>query len=149
LEKKNDERGDVGPAEHRPATVYADVPDNQYMDGQLAERGCELLEELAATGKPFFLSVGFLNSLEIQAAGHGTKQEVGPDLSGQDHERFWGVGGAGQERLGGRQTSSGRNSQRNGEQCSCASVVNVHGAFDCIAAFHLVAALSYAAFNAA
>ena len=57
---KKDNEGDVGPAEYRPATVCADVADNQYMDGQLAERGCGLLDKLSAAGKPFFLSVGFL-----------------------------------------------------------------------------------------
>ena len=43
-----------------PATECMDVPDNAYFDGALAEAGCRLLEKLAANGKPFFLSVGFI-----------------------------------------------------------------------------------------
>lgn len=43
-----------------PATECLDVPDNDYFDGALAEAGCRLLDRLAASEKPFFLSVGFL-----------------------------------------------------------------------------------------
>ena len=42
-----------------PATECMDVPDTAYNDGALAEAGCRMLEDLAAGGKPFFLSVGF------------------------------------------------------------------------------------------
>ncbi|MBN2449241.1 MAG: sulfatase [Lentisphaeria bacterium] len=43
-----------------PATECMDLPDDAYADGALAAAGCRLLERLAAGGKPFFLSVGFL-----------------------------------------------------------------------------------------
>lgn len=43
-----------------PATESMDVPDSAYFDGALAEAGCRLLEKLTASGKPFFLSVGFI-----------------------------------------------------------------------------------------
>lgn len=43
-----------------PATECMDLPDDAYPDGALAAAGCNLLDKLAAGGKPFFLSVGFL-----------------------------------------------------------------------------------------
>jgi arylsulfatase A-like enzyme len=43
-----------------PATECMDLPDDAYPDGALAKAGCALLETLAASDKPFFLSVGFL-----------------------------------------------------------------------------------------
>ncbi len=43
----------------RPPTDMADVPDNAYFDGAMAEEAVRLMPELAAAGKPFFLAVGF------------------------------------------------------------------------------------------
>jgi len=40
-------------------TDCADVPDNAYYDGAMADLGVELIEELSAADKPFFLAVGF------------------------------------------------------------------------------------------
>lgn len=42
-----------------PAWEAADVPDNGYPDGLLAERAIEQLKVFAETGEPFFLGVGF------------------------------------------------------------------------------------------
>jgi len=42
------------------ATECADVPDNTYHDGKLAEMAVQLLDSLSKNKKPFFLSVGFL-----------------------------------------------------------------------------------------
>lgn len=41
------------------ATECADVPDNAYEDGIIAEEGIAAMKRLAAAGKPFFLGVGF------------------------------------------------------------------------------------------
>lgn len=38
----------------------ADVPDNTYLDGKLADKGMADLERLKKDGKPFFLALGFL-----------------------------------------------------------------------------------------
>lgn len=38
----------------------ADVPDNAYLDGQIAERGIEQLQQLKDSEKPFFLALGFV-----------------------------------------------------------------------------------------
>lgn len=43
-----------------PATECADVPDNTYQDGLAAEAGIQLMHQLKAKGKPFFLAVGFI-----------------------------------------------------------------------------------------
>jgi len=43
----------------RKATECADVPDNAYEDGIIAERGIEQLKSLSKSEKPFFLAVGF------------------------------------------------------------------------------------------
>jgi arylsulfatase A-like enzyme len=43
-----------------PATEAADVPDNAYVDGGLAELSVEQLEQFAESDEPFFLAVGFL-----------------------------------------------------------------------------------------
>ncbi|QDV18838.1 Choline-sulfatase [Gimesia panareensis] len=43
-----------------PATEMADVPDNQYRDGAIAERAIKSLQELKQSQQPFFLAVGFL-----------------------------------------------------------------------------------------
>ncbi len=42
-----------------PATECADVPDNTYKDGRIAEEGIKLLQQLNVKGKPFMLSIGF------------------------------------------------------------------------------------------
>jgi iduronate 2-sulfatase len=42
-----------------PATEDADVPDNAYHDGALAEVAISELERFAKSGEPFFLAVGF------------------------------------------------------------------------------------------
>ncbi len=42
------------------ATEMADVPDNAYTDGAIAELGVEALRELKQRDEPFFLAVGFL-----------------------------------------------------------------------------------------
>ncbi|MCO6457416.1 MAG: sulfatase [Pirellulaceae bacterium] len=42
------------------ATEMADVPDNAYTDGAVAELGVETLRELSGREQPFFLAVGFL-----------------------------------------------------------------------------------------
>jgi len=45
-----------------PATECADVPDNTYRDGRMAEMAIERLDSLSHTNKPFFfLYGGFLN----------------------------------------------------------------------------------------
>jgi arylsulfatase A-like enzyme len=43
-----------------PATEAADVPDNAYVDGGLAELSVRQLEQFAESDEPFFLAVGFL-----------------------------------------------------------------------------------------
>ena len=43
----------------KPPYENADVPDGAYMDGAIANRAVELLEQMD-TSKPFFLAVGFL-----------------------------------------------------------------------------------------
>jgi arylsulfatase A-like enzyme len=47
-------------ASRGPAFESADVPDNSYHDGALAEMAIESLQGLAKQDKPFFLAVGFL-----------------------------------------------------------------------------------------
>ncbi len=42
-----------------PATEAADVEDNAYPDGMLADQAVKFLEDFADTGEPFFLGVGF------------------------------------------------------------------------------------------
>ncbi|MBS1830798.1 MAG: sulfatase [Acidobacteria bacterium] len=42
-----------------PAYEGADVPDNTFKDGKVAELAVKTLQELSAQGKPFFLAVGF------------------------------------------------------------------------------------------
>ncbi len=42
-----------------PSYEIADVPDDDYPDGKLANLALEALSELHGTGKPFFLAVGF------------------------------------------------------------------------------------------
>lgn len=43
-----------------PATECAEVSDNSYRDGEVAEMAVQLLDSLSANSKPFFLAVGFL-----------------------------------------------------------------------------------------
>ncbi|NGP78191.1 sulfatase, partial [Balneolaceae bacterium YR4-1] len=43
----------------KPSTEMLDVPDEAYLDGLLAKRGQELLEQLSENEKPFFLGIGF------------------------------------------------------------------------------------------
>ncbi len=44
---------------HRPPTEKADVPDNAYRDGIVADEAVRSLRELATTDQPFFMAVGF------------------------------------------------------------------------------------------
>lgn len=43
-----------------PAWEKANVPDNAYYDGKMAERAVEKIKELAKSKQPFFFGVGFL-----------------------------------------------------------------------------------------
>ena len=43
----------------RQVTVYDDVPDTAYRDGQSAEGAIKILRELKGNSRPFFLGVGF------------------------------------------------------------------------------------------
>ncbi len=43
-----------------PAFEMADVPDNAYSDGKIADKGIADLRKLKESGKPFFLAMGFL-----------------------------------------------------------------------------------------
>jgi arylsulfatase A-like enzyme len=52
LDEAEDRRG--------PAYEKADVPDNAYRDGQIADRAISELERLGRGGEPFFLAVGFV-----------------------------------------------------------------------------------------
>jgi arylsulfatase A-like enzyme len=53
------DRSNVSPEQKQPATECADVPDNGYFDGVLAETAVKRIEEYAKMKKPFFLAVGF------------------------------------------------------------------------------------------
>jgi arylsulfatase A-like enzyme len=44
----------------KPATECADVPDETYLGGKLAEEGIKALQNLSKSGQPFFLAVGFI-----------------------------------------------------------------------------------------
>jgi len=44
----------------RPSIECADVPDNTYIDGIVAEESIKLLQKLKSKSKPFILSVGFV-----------------------------------------------------------------------------------------
>ena len=48
----------IGTTERLP-TQNVDAPDEKFIDVQIAERGIELMEQMAESGKPFFLAVGF------------------------------------------------------------------------------------------
>ncbi|MBS2213859.1 sulfatase [Carboxylicivirga mesophila] len=43
----------------KPSTECADVPDEAYMDGQIANNAIRYMNQLANEGEPFFLAVGF------------------------------------------------------------------------------------------
>jgi arylsulfatase A-like enzyme len=51
---------DVDSRHRGPPFECADVPDNAYFDGRIADRAIEDLHRLALAGDPFFLAVGFL-----------------------------------------------------------------------------------------
>ena len=44
---------------YKPSTESADVPDEAYIDGQIAANGIKYLQRLAGDDSPFFLAVGF------------------------------------------------------------------------------------------
>ena len=46
-------------ASEKVSTESADVPDETVVDGKIAARGVELIEQLSSNEKPFFLAVGF------------------------------------------------------------------------------------------
>ena len=46
-------------ASEKVSTESADAPEETFVDGKIAARGSELLTQLSAGGKPFFLAVGF------------------------------------------------------------------------------------------
>ena len=43
----------------RLITQNLDLPDDRFMDGNIAQQGINLMEKIAESGKPFFLAVGF------------------------------------------------------------------------------------------
>jgi arylsulfatase A-like enzyme len=51
---------DVDNKRRGPPVECADVADNAYYDGQIADRACAELNRLTADGRPFFLAAGFL-----------------------------------------------------------------------------------------
>ncbi len=57
--KLHAQRQKQGTRKRGPAWESADVPDNAYADGLLAERAIADLGQLKAQGQPFFLAVGF------------------------------------------------------------------------------------------
>ncbi len=48
------------PGHNGPAYEMADIPDNAYFDGMIADKGISDLGRLKKMGKPFFLALGFL-----------------------------------------------------------------------------------------
>ncbi len=46
-------------ATDKVSTECADAPESKFVDGKIAKRGVELLDELSQKNKPFFLAVGF------------------------------------------------------------------------------------------
>lgn len=60
LEKEGVAKQAISRRARGPAFEAADVADDAYPDGELAEMGVAALRDLAAKGKPFFLAVGFL-----------------------------------------------------------------------------------------
>ncbi len=65
LIKEGEEKGVKNPTKYardryKPPFESSDAPDDAYMDGAIANKGLELLEELSKnSSKPFFLAVGF------------------------------------------------------------------------------------------
>lgn len=51
---------DGKPKSRGPAFERADVPDNSYTDGILADEAIDLLKAFKENGRPFFLAVGFI-----------------------------------------------------------------------------------------
>ena len=49
-----------GPPQYGPAFEMADAPDEAYPDSWIADSAINVLEEVAITGQPFFLAVGFI-----------------------------------------------------------------------------------------
>lgn len=58
-QKLHAERQKQGKRKRGPAFEAADVPDNAYADGVLAEKAIEKLQQLKQQEQPFFLAVGF------------------------------------------------------------------------------------------
>jgi arylsulfatase A-like enzyme len=58
-QEKHAARQKLGNKKKGPAWESADVPDNAYMDGVLAEKAIEKLQQLEKQEQPFFLAVGF------------------------------------------------------------------------------------------
>ena len=58
-QEKHAARQKLGKRKRGPAWESADVPDNAYMDGVLAEKAIEKLQQLEKQEQPFFLAVGF------------------------------------------------------------------------------------------
>ncbi len=56
----NNRRKSRGPNSRGPAFEGADVPDNTYQDGRVADLAIETLRELSTRQEPFFLAVGFV-----------------------------------------------------------------------------------------
>ncbi len=56
----HEERQKKGSRSRGPAWESADVPDNAYADGAIAEQAIDDLGRLASKDEPFFLAVGFL-----------------------------------------------------------------------------------------
>lgn len=63
LKKEADEKGMKGKTRSRhvrgTVTECMDVPDNAYFDGAMTDRAVEELNNFAASGKPFFMAVGY------------------------------------------------------------------------------------------
>ena len=57
--RANDRRAELGDRGRGPAFESADVPDDSYADGMLADRSIDDLRRLADRDEPFFLAVGF------------------------------------------------------------------------------------------
>ncbi|QDT43741.1 Arylsulfatase [Gimesia alba] len=58
-QKLHAQRQKQGKRKRGPAWESADVPDNAYADGVLAEKAIETLQQLKKQEQPFFLAVGF------------------------------------------------------------------------------------------
>ncbi|MEZ6046473.1 MAG: sulfatase [Planctomycetaceae bacterium] len=58
-QKLHQERQKLGPKSRGPAWEAADVPDDAYIDGKLANRAIKDLQRLSKQQEPFYLAVGF------------------------------------------------------------------------------------------